>query len=160
MKSLHLLTIGICLLTSCNTTLSGYPFKIQAVYQAQRSKLQITVNAEGHVPAGSDISETYKGTVLIDPLSDAGENVQLIFTDNDQVIYTIDSRSPSQGKWGFRDSENSLNSILAQAGYLQVDSDEIAEIVKVIGAAFAGPKASTLDGQAKHLKVIKVDSGR
>lgn len=160
MESHYLLFIGALLLVGCNTTLTGYPFKNLAIYQAPRSNIQITVTAQGHVPAGADVSETYEGTALIEPLSNAGKTVKLVFTDNDQVTYTIDSLGPAQAKWGFRKSKNSLTSILAKSGYSQVDSKEIAEIVKVIGGVFAGPKAVTMDGQSKHLKVVKVDSGR
>lgn len=160
MKSIHLLALVFLAMASCNSTLTGYSFKIQAIYQAPRSKLQITVNAQGHVSPGADISEVYKGTVLIDTLTDAGEKVQLVFADNNEVVYTIDSHGPSRAKWGFRDSENSLTSILTQSGYLQVDSEEVAEIVQVIGGAFTGPKGVTLDGQAKHLIVLSVNSVR
>ena len=84
--------------------------------------------------------------------------MHLTFADNNQVTYTIGSRSPADAEWGFRDSENSLTFILANSGYSQVDADEVAEMVQVIGGVFAGPKAVILDGQAKHLRVIKVDS--
>jgi hypothetical protein len=59
-----------------------------------------------------------------------------------------------------RESEDSLIFILKQSGYSQVDSEEVAEIVKVIDGAIAGPKAVTLDGQAKHLIVSSVHSVR
>ena len=160
MKCIHLLLFALLFIASCNSSLTGYPFKIQAIYEAPRSKLQITVNAQGHVPPGSDISAVYKGAVLIETLTNDGEKVQLVFADRNEVTYTIHSRSPSWARWGLRESEDSLIFILKQSGYSQVDSEEVAEIVKVIDGAIAGPKAVTLDGQAKHLIVSSVHSVR
>ena len=151
------LPLGVLLIAGCDTTLTGYPFTIHAIYEAPISKLRIAIEADGNVPAGADISEAYHGTVVISPLSPTGEEVRLTFTNIDQVAYTVDSGATEVAKWGWRDAKSSLDTILTQAGYSEVDADEAAEMVEVIGGVFSGPKAVPLDGQTEHLKVVNVD---
>jgi len=128
---------------ACNTTLTGYPFAIRALYAAPISGLRIEVLTSGHVPAGADLSDGGTGIAQVCPLGGAGRPLSLRL----------------DGSWNRRDVEASLREKLLQAGYAP-DAQELAEIVEVIGAALSGPKAVHLEGQTRELEVLAVEIQR
>lgn len=150
-------TVILLLLIGCDNTFTGYPFRTHAIYQAPLTNLEIVIDSHGHVPAGADLSADHTATITLKPLSASGTEVHLNFTDDSQVEYTIGANTPLTLPWGSRHRTGSFNQILEEGGYSSKHTDELAEVIKVIGGAMAGPKAVTLDGQSTYLKVISVE---
>jgi hypothetical protein len=145
------------LLVGCETTFTGYSYKICAVYEAPQSQFRVTIYSEGYIEAGADTSDTYKGKIKIAPLSQKGKNILLMFQDNNEVSYRIESGRIVNWKWGFRDNQRTLIDILTTSGYTNIDGNEIRASIRAIGGAFGGPKGVILEGQSQPLKVIEID---
>lgn len=153
-------TIILLLLVGCDNTLTGYSFMVHAIYQAPLTNLEIAIDAHGRVIAGDDLSSDHNATVTLTPLSSSGAKVHLTFTDYSQVEYAIGTDTPQTAAWGSRNRDQSFHRILEKAGYSSEHTAEIAEAIKVIGGAMAGPKAVTVEGQSTHLKVVEVEFKR
>jgi len=156
------LSLFVLMLYGSRTTLTGYNFKINAIYHAPQSGFKLIIDSEGFVKSGSDISDSYKGTVKIEPLNNKGKasKVILTFEDNDDVLYKINSGENQKAKWGFREDLNVFNEILTNASYVKINENEIKESIRAIGGVFSGPKGVILKGQSKHIVAIKVDLGK
>jgi hypothetical protein len=161
MKSYRILLLLI-ILTACETTLTGYKFKINAVYEASVSGFKMSVASNGYVKSGSDMAETYEGRVIIESLAEADSKRKIILyfsSSSDELIYEIGSGGKLKAAWGFREDIKSMNNILRAAGYGNILVDEIRESIGAMGGALNGPKGVILDGQSKYIKVIEVDYG-
>lgn len=152
-----LILVFVLLLAGCDTTLTGYPFQIEAVYRAPRSDFKVMINTEGRVPAGSDTSDSYKGVVSVQPYTKNSKKVTLQFNDHEETVYAIGASDTIVEQWGFRIRLDTLRKILLQAGYGDLDENELEETIRVIGGAFSGPKGVILKGQSKYLEVISVE---
>lgn len=114
-------------------------FETVARYRALASGYELSVHATGIVRAGDDLSDESSVDVRIVPTGAAGTRVELSLAFPDR-----------------RPERDALAARLTAAGYT-VSADELAETVRAIGGALAGPKATLMDGQTKVLRVVDVD---
>jgi hypothetical protein len=115
-----------------------YRFDTVARYRAIKSQYEVSVHATGLVRAGADLSEESSADVRIAPTGSTGSPVQFTLTLPDQ-----------------RPERVVVAARLANAGY-QPNADELAETVRAVGGAMAGPKATLMDGQTRSLQVLEV----
>jgi len=161
MNSYKLLLL-LLIITACNTSHNGYKFKINAVYEAPVSGFKMTIESNGYVEPGSDMAETYEGSVFIEPIpeKESIKKINLNFSSSsDELLYDFDSGKQNKVVWGFREDFKSLIRILGLAGYKNLSEDEIRESVAAFGGTLSGPKGVILEGQSEYIKVIKVDYG-
>lgn len=151
-----ILAVSVLLLVGYDTTLTGYNYDITAFYRAPKSGLVVEVDTNGHVPAGADTSDSGQGEVTIRPAADTADSIVLNFEADTGLTYRVGSGASHTGKWSFRESENTLTSVLARAKYTTRDAAEIAELVRAINGALGGPKSVILDGQSTSIEVMSV----
>ena len=115
-----------------------YRFDTTARYRAARSGYELAVHVTGVVRAGDDLSERSRADVRITPMGTAGSRIEF-------SVALPDAR-PTKGDIAKR---------FTNAGFA-ADSEELAESVRAIGGALAGPKATLMEGQTKVLRVLDV----
>ena len=134
-------------------------FSTYAEYKAPKSGFIIRIMANGIVPSGHDLSETYTGRVLICPvLTETGKGIQLFLNDREAINYTIfETSMTGEDQWNWKTALEKLNSFLLLAGYKDLDDLEIREAISAINGVMAGPKGTIMAGQSQVLQVLEVD---
>jgi len=120
----------------------NYHFETMARYEAARSRYELSVHATGIVRAGDDLSARSQADVTIAPLGAAGSRIEFSL-----ALPNPRSIDADVAKW------------VADAGFA-ADSEELAETVRAIGGALAGPKATLMAGQTRVLRVVDVQFRR
>ena len=100
------------------------------------------MHATGIVRAGDDLSNRSHVDVIIAPLGAAGSRIQFSLALPDSM--------PRAAEIAKR---------VTDAGFT-ADSEELAETVRVVNGALAGPKATLMDGQTRVLRVVDVEFRR
>ena len=134
----------VCLLVGITALAcqSDYQFDTTAHYEAVRSRYELSVHATGIVRAGDDLSNRSHVDVIIAPLGAAGSRIQFSLARPDSM--------PRAAEIAKR---------VTDAGFT-ADSEELAETVRVVNGALAGPKATLMDGQTRVLRVVDVQFRR
>jgi len=137
---------------------SERPFHSEAIYQAPKAGYEMTISATGVVPVGADIVDVPSGNVEFRPLANqqGKKRMSLVVQSETNASYQFDGENAAAVEWDFRTRKAIFNEILTQAGYNQLNADEIEESLEVMYGVLYGPKAAPLKGQTEFLQVIEV----
>jgi hypothetical protein len=115
-----------------------YRFDTVGRYEAIKGHYRLSVHAVGLVRAGDDLSRQSSADVSIVPTMSEGSRIEfrVALPDAPLDAATIAKR-------------------VAEAGYDAVP-EELAESLRAIDGALAGPKATLMDGQTRVLRVLEV----
>lgn len=139
----------------------GYEFRTVGLYEAPRSGYSIEISALGFVRAGHDLSDSSSAVAHIRPLDGRkGRLIDLTFEGLERTRFAIGGSEQGEIRRTFRSGPRALADLLARAGYEEISGDEVEETHAVINGALSGPKGTTLRGQSKVLKVVRVDFSR
>jgi hypothetical protein len=75
------------------------------------------------------------------------------------AVARVDGKAEYRFNW-FQNSQEELGHSLEEAGYQSISVDELAETVRAINTAMAGPKGVLMEGQTKWLEVVDVQIQR
>lgn len=129
-----------------------YDFETVAAYEAPVSGYRIEVRGRGVVRAGHDLSEESSGSATIVPLGTIpGRPIEIRLAGRLQAEFTIEGLKGGQLN---RSGPEPLAELLASAGYGPLSEEEVIETHAVINGVLSGPKGTTMQGQAKSLRVV------
>lgn len=156
--ALRFLTIlTLLLVASCS---SDRGFRFYGEYEAEQSRYRIQLISQGYVKPGDDLAESAFALVQFCPTGQkVGKPFRMTVTaapGRRQRVESDDLAMPSK-EWDWRASEGWLKEALSQAGYRDVNEEELKDSVRVVESSLAGPKGVILKGQSKSLAVRRAD---
>ena len=155
LRSLALLTL--LLVSSCSFNRG---FRFYGEYEAEQSRYRIQLISQGYVKPGDDLAESAFALVQFCPTEQSsGKSFRIKLTAASgkwNRIESDDLAMPSS-EWNWRTSQGWLKEALSQAGYRDIDEEELKGSARVIGSSLAGPKGVILKGQIKSLIVRRAD---
>lgn len=144
---------GMIALTGCWQTDSR--FESEATYRAPRNGLLLQGEASGLVPAGWDVSRDYRGRFRLRPEDDEAAGVELLLSSEHPKKLRI-AGSYRMLQWSSSTDAASLQTALEEAGIPVLAPEELEEVAYVMRGLLAGPKGTTMKGQADQLEVVEV----
>jgi hypothetical protein len=135
-------------------------FRFYGEYEAEQSRYRIQLISQGYVKPGDDLAESAFAFVQFCPIEQSsGKAFRITLTAVPGQWNKVDSDDlaipPSE--WNWRTSHVWLKGALSQAGYRDIDEEELNGSVKVMESSLAGPKGVILKGQIKSLIVRRAN---
>ncbi|MGI9627306.1 MAG: hypothetical protein ACR2QM_10760 [Longimicrobiales bacterium] len=130
-------------------------FETRAVYIASESGFQVTIDAQGTVAEGHNISTDGAGVARVAFLGQDSWELLLTFASSDDVTYELANGERGQEVWPVVGSDKLLR-LLFDRARLVGNQGEIADVVRAIDGALMGPKSTLRQGQTGALDLMAI----